>query len=62
MRWTDLLWFFPLGLVVSLVVGAVGRRDPREVAVASLHTFWTLVCILGGVMLTIRLLVVFFVG
>ena len=60
MTWIELLWFFPLGISISLVLGAVGRREPRDILVASAHTFWTLLCVVGGVAIVIRLLVVFF--
>ena len=61
MRLLDLLWFFPLAIAIAFVVGAVGRREPRDILRASARTLWTLVAVVAGVGLFIRLLVVFFV-
>jgi hypothetical protein len=60
-RFIDLLWFFPLAFAVSVVLGAAGRRRPREILEAAGQTFRTLVVVVGGVALTIRLLILFFV-
>ncbi len=61
MRLVELLWFFPLAVAIACVVGAVGRREPREIVHAAGRTLWTLVAVVAGVGLLIRLLVVFFV-
>jgi len=61
MRLVELLWFFPLAIAIALVVGAVGRREPRAILRAAGRTLWTLVAVVAGVGLFIRLLVVFFV-
>jgi hypothetical protein len=60
-RFLDLLWFFPLALAVSIVLGAAGRRGAREILEAAGQTFRTLVIVVGGVAITIRLLILFFV-
>jgi hypothetical protein len=56
----DLAWYLPLAVAVSLVLGASGRDGVRAVARAAAHTFVTLGCVVGGVGLVIRLVVVFF--
>lgn len=61
MRWVDLLWFFPLAFTVSIALGAAGRRRPREILEAAGQAFRTLVVVVGGVAVTIRLLILFFV-
>ena len=61
MRLLDLLWFFPLALSVSIVLGAAGRRRPREILEAAGQTFRTLVVVVGGVAVTIRLIIFVFV-
>jgi hypothetical protein len=56
----DLAWYVPLAVAVSLVLGASGRDGVRTVAKATASTFVTLACVVGGVGLVIRLVVVFF--
>jgi hypothetical protein len=57
----DLLWYLPIALAASLVVGAAGREGPREVVRGAAHAFWTLLLVVGGVGLVIRGLVVLLV-
>jgi hypothetical protein len=56
----ELAWYLPLAVAVSLVLGASGRDGARAVAKAATSTFVTLACVVGGVGLVIRLVVVFF--
>ena len=56
----DLAWYAPLAIAVSLVLGASGRDGARAIARAAAQTFVTLLCVVGGVGLLIRLVVVFF--
>jgi hypothetical protein len=57
---SDLGWYLPLALAVSLVLGASGRDGVRAIARAATSTFVTLACVVGGVGLVIRLVVVLF--
>jgi hypothetical protein len=57
----DLLWYFPIAIAAALVVGASGRHTPREVVRGAAHAFWTLLLVVGGVGLVIRMLVVLLV-
>jgi hypothetical protein len=61
MTFLDLVWYFPLAIAAALVVGASGRDRPKEVVRGAVHAFWTLLLVVGGVGLTIRLLVVLLV-
>ncbi len=61
MSLTDLLWYLPLALAVSLVMGASGRHGAGEIAGASARAFLTLFAVVAGVGLAIRLVVVLFV-
>jgi hypothetical protein len=57
----ELLWVMPLALAIALAMGASGRDTPREVLRASTHTLWTLVLVVGGVAVVIRVLIWMFV-
>lgn len=61
MRLIDLLYVVPLLITISIAMGAVGRRDPGEISRASVQSFTTLVSVLIGVAVVVRLLIVFFV-
>ncbi len=61
MTLADLLWYLPLAVAVSLVMGASGRHRAGEIARASLRTFVTLFAVVAGVGAVIRLVVVWFV-
>ncbi|MCC7139045.1 MAG: hypothetical protein IT460_11540 [Planctomycetes bacterium] len=61
MTLAELLAVVPLALVVAVAIGASGRDTPRDVARASLHTLWTLVLVVGGVALAVRVLIAVFV-
>ncbi len=58
MRLVDLLWYLPLALAVALVLGASGRDGPKAIAKGTVHAFFTLTVVLGGVGVVIRLLVI----
>jgi hypothetical protein len=58
---TELLWVIPLALAIALAMGASGRDTTREVIRASAHTLWTLVLVVGGVAVVIRVLIWMFV-
>jgi hypothetical protein len=60
MRLVDLLWYLPLAVAISVVMGASGRHGPREIAVAAARTFRTLFLVVAGVAVAIRLLVIGF--
>jgi len=60
-RLVDLLLYVPLTLAVACVMGACGRREPRDIARATARTFGTLFLVVGSVGLAIRLLVLLFV-
>ena len=57
----QIVLFFPLAIAISLVMGAVGRNSSRDIVRACGRTFTTLLMVVGGVGLVIRLLVLFFV-
>lgn len=61
MRLVDVLYIVPLLVAISVAMGAVGRREPGAIARASLQSFVTLVGVLAGVSIVVRLLVAFFV-
>ena len=61
MRLDEIALFFPLAAAISLVMGAAGRSGLKAIARAAGRTFTTLVMVVGGVGLVIRLLVLFFV-
>lgn len=58
MRLVDLLWYLPLAVAVSLVLGASGREGAKAIAKASAQALLTLTCVLAGVGLVIRLVVI----
>jgi hypothetical protein len=60
-RFSDLLLYVPLTLAIACVMGACGRRDPRDIVRATARCFGTLFLVVGCVGLTIRLLVLLFV-
>ena len=60
MRLIDLLWYLPLAIAISVVMGASGRHHRGEIARAAGKTFVTLLLVVGGVAVAIRLLVIFF--
>ena len=55
----DLLWFPPLVLAVSIVVGTAGRSR-GEIAVAIRQTFVALVLVVVAVAAVVRILVILF--
>jgi hypothetical protein len=57
----DLLWYLPLAVAISLVMGAASRRLLGDILRASLRTFATLVLVVAAVGAAIRMVVVFFV-
>ena len=61
MRLDEIALLLPLAAAISLVMGAAGRRGARAIVRACGKTFTTLVMVVGGVGLVIRLLVIFFV-
>ena len=61
MTLVEILWVLPLAFLIALAVGAAGRDEPREIWHATLHTLRTLVFVVGGVALTIRVLIWMFV-
>ena len=61
MRLDEIALFLPLAIAIALVMGAAGRREPREIVRAAGRTLTTLVMVVGGVGLVIRLLILFFV-
>jgi hypothetical protein len=60
-RLDELLWFFPLAAAIALVVGAAGQEGARAIARSSVKQFGTLILVVGGVGLAIRVLVVLLV-
>jgi len=61
MRLIDLVCVLPLLVAIAVAMGAVGRREPGEIARASAQSFATLVGVLIGVAVVVRLLIVYFV-
>ncbi len=61
MTFVDLLLVLPLLVAISIAMGAVGRREGGAIARASVQSFATLVGVLAGVSLVVRLLIAFFV-
>ena len=61
MRLIDVLFVLPLLVAISVAMGAVGRRDAGSIVRASVQSFATLVGVLVGVSLAVRLLIAFFV-
>jgi hypothetical protein len=60
-RLSDLLLYVPLTLAIACVMGACGRRDPRDIVRATARNFGTLFLVVGCVGLAIRMLVLLFV-
>ena len=60
MRLVDLLWYFPVAIAAALAIGASGRDRPREILRGAVRTFWTLLAVVGGTGVVIRVLVVVF--
>ena len=61
MRLDEVLLLLPLAGAIAMVMGAVGRQGAATIARAAGKTFTTLLMVVGGVGLVIRLLVLFFV-
>lgn len=61
MRLVDVLYILPLLAAISIAMGAVGRREVGAISKASFQSFVTLVGVLAGVSLVVRLLTTFFV-
>jgi len=60
-RLVDLLLYVPLTIAIACVMGACGRREPKEIVRATVRCFGTLFLVVGCVGLAIRLLVLLFV-
>lgn len=60
MRLVDVALLLPLLAAIAIAMGAIGRREPLDIVRGSLQSFATLVGVLAGVSIVVRLLTVFF--
>ncbi len=60
-RLVDVVLLLPLLAAIAVAMGAIGRREPGDVARASVQSFATLIGVLAGVSIVVRLLSAFFV-
>lgn len=61
MRLIDVVLVIPLLAAIAIAMGAVGRREAGEIVRASAQSFVTLVGVLVGVAVVVRILIAFFV-
>lgn len=60
MRLVDVVLLLPLLAAIAVAMGAIGRREPGAIVRGSVQSFATLIGVLAGVSIVVRLLTAFF--
>jgi len=59
-RLVDVVLLLPLLAAIAVAMGAIGRREPGAIVRGSVQSFATLIGVLAGVSIVVRLLTAFF--